>query len=491
MEAQDDDQVRRVCYECIGDQFLAAEVKGQATSGRCFHCGALQETIALRDLAHRVHEALHEHFRLTLEYPDEPYEYLMDREGLWERRGDPVELVIGQLAWIEPEIATPIVELLSSQYSYRAVKEGEEDPYGAEAMYEAKSPDASSFRYTWRQFKQHIGSRSRFFSEIVEEMLGFIFGNLHAHIANDDTPVVREFKPGDETLAIWRGRRTQSTGDVKRIFMNLTQEMGPPPSRFAKAGRMNAEGIPVFYGATDRNTCVSEVRAAVGGQVVLGRFELLRPISLLDLDALASVYAQGSCFDPDYAEQEARAEFFRQLVAEISQPVMPQDESQEYIPTQVVAEYFAHRVEPRIDGIIFRSSQTGGDGRNLVLLNHACVVEPYFVPEGTDIEVYVHPYENGEYGSVFVSETVPSPIPSEATQSESRQEGRPGPIRLFEDVEASDAEQHESPTLRLDLESIEVLNINGVSYESDPRTVARHRRTQEERDAFLQHFTDF
>ena len=48
-----------------------------------------------------------------------------------------------------------------------------------------------------------------------------------------------------------------------------------------------------------------------------------------------------------------------------------------------------------------------------------------------------------------------------------------------------------NPTLRLEVENIEVLNISGVSYESYRLTVARHRQTQEERDAFLQHFTDF
>ena len=39
---------------------------------------------------------------------------------------------------------------------------------------------------------------------------------------------------------------------------------------------LNAEGIPVFYGALEKDTCVSEVRAPVGSNVVLARFRLLR-----------------------------------------------------------------------------------------------------------------------------------------------------------------------------------------------------------------------
>ena len=56
------------------------------------------------------------------------------------------------------------------------------------------------------------------------------------------------------------------------------------------------------------------MRAPVGAHVVIGRFDLLRSVRLLDLDALSNIYAGGSYFDPKYSEQEGRAEFFRHLV---------------------------------------------------------------------------------------------------------------------------------------------------------------------------------
>ena len=123
---------------------------------------------------------------------------------------------------------------------------------------------------------------------------------------------------------------------------------------------MNAPGIPVFYGAFDKNTCVAEVRALVGGKVVVSKFELLRNIRLLDFDALSEVDDGGSYLDPGYAERRGRAAFFKWLVGEISRPVMPQDEVFEHIPTQAMAEYLASKASPPLDGIIFRSSQTGG-----------------------------------------------------------------------------------------------------------------------------------
>ena len=488
-DERDAGDTKHICHECIGEAFLAAEVKSQGLSGLCDQCGIVQGAITLWDLADRIHEVLKEHFQLTPPYPDEPYEYMMANESLWERRGDPVKDVIGDLAELEPDIVDQIVALLSGQNAYGAMRAGEEDPYGNEAMYEARDPDASSFRYTWDEFRQHVRSRSRFFSEEADKMLTFIFGDLNSHVANDGTPVVREIKHDDKYIAIWRGRRAQSEQDIERILKAPAREMGAPLSSSAKAGRMNAEGISVFYGATDQGTCVSEVRATVGGRVVLARFELLRPIKLLDLDALANVYAHGGCFDPEFVQREGRAEFFRQLVSEISRPVMPQDEALEYISTQVVAEYLAHRVNPRIDGIIFGSSQTGGDGRNLVLFNHACGVEPYTLLIGTDIDIYL-PHEEDEDKDVFVWETVPSVPPGEQHEGEGNA-GSPGSIRSFEDAEVENAEHHDSPTLKLVLESMEVLDINGVRYDSYRRGVTRHKQTQEERDAFHQHFTDF
>ena len=75
-------------------------------------------------------------------------------------------------------------------------------------------------------------------------------------------------------------------------------------------------------------------------------------------DALAEVYVEGSHFDPDYAVHEGRGAFLRRLVREISQSVQPQDEEFEYLATQAVAEYMANKVDPLLDGILFRSTQT-------------------------------------------------------------------------------------------------------------------------------------
>ena len=113
----------------------------------------------------------------------------------------------------------------------------------------------------------------------------------------------------------------------------------------------------------------------MGSFVVLVKFDLLAPINVLDLEALSNPESEVSHFDPHYIEKRSRERFLKELVGEIGRPVMPHDEAQEYIATQVVSEYLANRVEPRLHGIIFNSAQTGGGGHNIVLFNGARSVE--------------------------------------------------------------------------------------------------------------------
>jgi hypothetical protein len=80
--------------------------------------------------------------------------------------------------------------------------------------------------------------------------------------------------------------------------------------------------------------------------VVIGRFEITRPVRLLDFDTLKEVYVKGSHFDPEFHTRWGQAAFLERLVREMSRPVMPRDEEFDYLPTQAVSEYLASCVDP-------------------------------------------------------------------------------------------------------------------------------------------------
>lgn len=486
----DDVKSKRMCYCCTTDPFLAGIVKKTGTPGFCSYCGKTRETIDLDSLATRIHEVLQEHFELTPEYPTEPLELMMEKFGEWERRGEPVKDAIAEMGGLEEDVADDIVSLLSARHGYRHPKEiGIEAPYDPEAMYEEQKPFDLRFHKAWAEFRREVQSRSRFFGAGVEEKLAFILGDLTVLKTPSGIPVIREINPEDQRYFFWRGRKAQSPEEIERILESPALELGPPPPRVATAGRMNAQGISMFYGATEQSTCVSELRSLVGSSIVVGQFELLRPVKLLDLGALSEAFVSKSYFDPEYAVHKERTAFLRQLVGEISRPLLPEDELLEYVPTQVVAEYLGQNTEPKFDGIIYPSSQTGGSGENVVLFNHSSRLDPYALPVGSSVEVEIpikkwFDEDDDFYEGIWVTETVPSNI--EEQPPKRKETPRIRTTEAFRDYLLLEQEDDRSLTLRLDTASIAVLEISAVSYNSKERSVMRNRQTQEEREAFRQ-----
>ena len=483
--------MKHVCHACIKDTFLSDEVKAKAIPAPCSYCHETRESVDLDTLAERFHETLQEHFCLTPDHPDEPYEYYQANEGDWDRRGEPAEYVIMDMANTTEEVAADATKLLSDEHGYWAIREeGREDPYGFDARYEEKAPDVQYFQDAWTKSRAATTSRNNFSSPATEAVLSDLFGDLETQITIFGQPVIRVINPGDADSRVWRGRPARSDKELEDILKHPAQELGPPPARLAKSGRMNQKGVPVFYGAMDRSTCVSEIRAPVGSHVVVGEFELLRPVRLLDLDALAKVHVKGSYFDPDYSIQTNRAAFLKRLVDEVSRPVMPQDEATEYLQTQAVAKYLAEKSCPPLDGILFRSSQIGKPGRNLVLFNHACSVEPWELPQGSKVDVHV-PLAEDEDDSVIVFETTPEPDEEKPDRASRK---LPNPVgSLIQFVirnRRSRLVVPSNPTLRLDENSVEVLNIRSVIPDFGVRSVSRHRQTQGEWDAFDKQFSD-
>ena len=449
-----------VCHACIGDKFLAEQVEEEGTREECTYCRATNTAFTLADLSNRIHRVLEEHFEPIPE--DDPPEQF--GQGLYD-----TEAVIKEVARLEQNIAADVREYLFNKLDATVnVAEREENPSSQGMLYVKREPDTSGLRLAWWDFKEEIRSRARFFGATPAATLDKIFENLASLRTLQGNSVVREMKPGDRDGSFWRARIAHSGPEIKSILETLSSQLGPPPSDKATGGRMNAEGIPVFYGALEEETCVSEVRAPVGSFVVLVKFDLLNPIRVLDLNALSNAYADFSHFDPNYIEKRSRERFLEELVGEMSRPVMPHEEAREYIATQIVSEFLANRVEPRLHGIVFSSAQTGGGGHNIVLFDGARSVETHEPRAGTSLRVRI-PAQPGipplgtESGKDSLIQTEPQRATVETEPS-------------VEDPTTVDPEtqgNHGDSILRLDPQSLKILNISGVKYESKPLPLNR------------------
>ncbi len=112
----------------------------------------------------------------------------------------------------------------------------------------------------------------------------------------------------------------------------------------------------------------AEIKCSVGDKLIIGQFKLVKPIKVIDLSILSAI--EEPCYSDatDFDELYGLFHFLKDFSNEVSKPVRESDSHLEYLPTQVLAEYFSH--VQNIDAVIYPSSQTSEENNNIVILNY-------------------------------------------------------------------------------------------------------------------------
>jgi hypothetical protein len=140
------------------------------------------------------------------------------------------------------------------------------------------------------------------------------------------------------------------------------RELGSPPPEKTTSGRMSAAGISVFYAAMNLATAKAEVAFGIEEpaktrltSAVWKNTRTLRIIDLSHLPSRPDFYASLRYHNENLAFLEA-------FVDDITKPVQHDGrEHIDYVPTQIVTEYFRHRFRffdgAPLDGIIYPSAR--------------------------------------------------------------------------------------------------------------------------------------
>ena len=403
-----------------------------------------------------------------------------DKEGDydWERHGDPIVSAIANAAEIDEEPAADVQKIIRGgrHADFEMAKMGDECEFASDAHYEEKGPNDFELREEWRYFERSLKTETRFFNEHALATLRSLFDGLADHETRNGQRVVVQAGPGQKVSLLYRARVFQSSRPLEEALMRPDTGLGPPPFSAAVAGRMNALGISVFYGALDANVALAEIRPPVGSRVMVGKFELLRSVRLLDVEALKSVFVKGSIFDGGYIRQLERARFLGRLSERITRPVMPNDEPSDYLITQAIADYLA--TEAKLHGIIYASVQASGATRNVVLFHHAARVKEIDLPPNTELSAsnWMDTSDGPEVDYWVWEEVSPPRKPSA--------EGDVGPppgLVLLPDLPTS-AESYDDReiTLQLDLASLSVHHVTAVAFSTKEYDVRRHRSEKRE-----------
>lgn len=479
-------KAKKLCYQCIGEDYLSAEIRRDGKRRRCSFCDRTAKSYLIGQMAERVETAFEQHYARTSDQPTSWQQTMLsDRESdyEWDRDGEQTVYAIMNSADMPEAAAQDIQQILEDKFDdFDSAAMGEETEFSSDAYYEQKGTSDQAWQEEWRSFEKSLKTEARFFSRAAASHLASIFNGIEVLRSRDGRPLVIDAGPGTSFGSVYRARVFQSDDKLEAALCRPDQQLGSPPAFLANAGRMNARGISVFYGANDPTAAIAEVRPPVGSQVAVAQFEIIRPLRLLDLTALGAVSEGGSVFDPELASRLERAMFLRSLSQRITRPVMPDDEHFEYLATQAVADFLATEGAISLDGIIFPSVQAAGAVLNVVLFHKAAQVEKLDVPAGAEISARSgHMEEDGWETEYEVIERVP---PTVAEEPAERQEtsGWPDFASLaMSPWEPADLDWRE-PALRIVTDSICVHIIRRVQFETDEHRVTRHRWLKREAD---------
>ena len=370
---------KNICMTCVGDEFVTQWIAEDGVIRICDYCDDSAECVKMRELCEWVDDVYRKNYQPGGEYP--VFHDGQDKPS-WEIAGSYPGDIIGDNLLAEEDVVNDVLSELSEKESYAVARDGETAYYDEGYCYEEIPMHDFHHSELWDSFCDHVKHRSRFFGTKAIELLIELFSGISELQFSSKLAPIRTLDLESDERFIYRARGART--DYSRIIISIypEKELGSPPKHSAVAGRMNPAGIPVFYGALDRKTCLTELRLPVGDIALSGKFEIISPMRVMDLSVFREVYQELSIFDPDYQSKVSRLKFLRRFEDEVSRPIIPGDELLEYIPTQALVEYLASHFEPKIDGLIYSSTQTNGAGRNIVIFNHAAHIKQVIHNDG-------------------------------------------------------------------------------------------------------------
>jgi RES domain len=352
-----------MCWKCFDDKYLSDIVRKEGAAQTCSVCRRRRKAITIERLGELLEPVLSQHLELGA--------LVGDQEAGYDRRGDPlsfwVQEVLGECHGLEDEIVDAVIDA------------EDVDPHGGDPGFFDSSEDYEShgvsiraYQTEWQAVEIELKTARRFFSSSAREFFDRLFLDVEkmqswSVEAKRDESVVRTF-PQDSRF--YRARKIDHS-QLEPFSKEPFKSVGPPT--YSGAGRMNVDGVVVFYGAMDYETCLAEMRPPLGGMTAVIEVATTSPLHLLDFTRLEQARGLLSYFQPDFTAESERQAFLRHVHGIVSQPVIPGRES-DYLITQTLAEYLAHVYARPVDGILFRSVQRKG-GVNVVLFPKNAAVE--------------------------------------------------------------------------------------------------------------------
>ena len=343
--------MEKICSECIEENFLKKHIDSEGELGKCSFCGNIKTVFCFNALLDIIEEGLRSEY-------DQPENGLGYVDGEWVDSSAPVKASYDLLSDLGLGGSRAFQDI---HYHFSDLQWCPKEFYGLST--------SDKLNYTWDSFKKHVMHNTRFFFLINGIDTGLhddlylleqLFGEISSYIEN--CCFISEIPKGKE---VYRGRFSSSNEKFKSV-----DDVGPPLETKANTqNRFSPAGIPMFYASEDAETCHDEFKGT-SGILTIVKWRTIRNLHIIDFTKIFSysdskhyMFDFPSIFDSENRGFREILIFLRNLADDISKPIKKDGrEHIEYIPTQIITEYFKiiHRFDGgKIDGICYYSSVNG------------------------------------------------------------------------------------------------------------------------------------
>lgn len=204
---------------------------------------------------------------------------------------------------------------------------------------------------SYQSFSRYIKNKNRFFLD--DEQKYFInevieTAKQYEQIIEKDSVVCRA-QLGHDYRTEYQHDEDGNIVVEYEVPAPYKKERMVPLATKAKQGRINPTGIPVFYCSNKNKIALSECRPWVGSILTLAKFKLVKELNVLNI---ASIDTNNSFYFSEPDNEEKIRKNLSDINKAYSKPIVLDDTSDMYAPTQVISEYFRNN---GYDGIVYRS----------------------------------------------------------------------------------------------------------------------------------------
>lgn len=338
-----------ICPECIHEDYLANHIIKLDGKNTCSYCNN-KNAVPLDDIVPLIHQGISRWY----EDPTDSVGWC-SREGGWigvdGLLSDISDIIFDHIG-CDDDVANDICIAIPQEQWVRR------DPYGM-------TEDDDLF-YTWEKF-----------SQIVKHNMRYVFfrsvkiSNIHSHTSQELSPfeildiigdIIEQcglIKDIEQGHLLYRARCTHSK--TKRF--TTAAELGPPPAQHALSSRMSPNGISMFYGASDEETCKNEIVYENNVYITTAKWTTRSKIKAIDFSHGIPV---PSIFSSETSRIRPWILFLNKFLHDFSKKIEKDNrEHIEYVPTQIVTEFFRHiyhtKDNEKILAIKYKSSRGPGN----------------------------------------------------------------------------------------------------------------------------------